>query len=162
MATGWSPYRADMTDNMPTAGGQAWSFRLGADEAGRVVRALREYEAAHPGEPVPVGDVIRETTGREPTRSDVLPPKVDPAAVGPSWEVGPFKMGLMPSAQLAGLEYTAADDRVQVAVLTLPELAALTPLFEQVTEHGAGDGRNVDVAAACRDLIGRDPFENAG
>ncbi|GLY25926.1 hypothetical protein [Micromonospora sp. NBRC 101691] len=152
-----------MTDNKPTAGEQGWSFRLGPDEAGRVVRALREYEVAHPGEPVPVGDVIRKITGREPTRSDVLPPKVDPAAVGPSWEVGPFKMGLMPSAQLAGLEFTADDGRVQVAVLTLRELAALGPLFEQFTEQVARVGsRHVDVAAACRDLIGRDPFENAG
>ncbi|MFE0588501.1 hypothetical protein [Micromonospora echinospora] len=148
-----------MTDNKSTADGQGWSFRLGADEVGQVVRALYEYEAAHPGEPVPVGDVIRKITGRGPSRSDVLPPKVDPAAVGPSWEVGPFKMGLMPSAQLAGLEFTAADGRAQVAVLTLRELAALGPLFEQATGDGS---RTVDVAAACRDLIGRDPFENAG
>ncbi|MFI6824547.1 hypothetical protein ACIBJE_26935 [Micromonospora sp. NPDC050187] len=152
-----------MTDNKPTAGGQGWSFRLGADEAGRVARALQEYEAAHPGEPVPVEDVIRKITRREPTRSDVPPPKVDPAAVGPSWEVGPFKVGLMPSAQLAGLEFTADDGRVQVAVLTLKELTALGPLFEHATEHLArGGSRSVDVAAACRDLIGRDPFENAG
>ncbi|SCL28768.1 hypothetical protein GA0074692_2602 [Micromonospora pallida] len=151
-----------MTDDKPTAGGrQGWSFRLGADEAGRVVRALREYEAAHPGEPVPVGDVIRRITGREPTRSDVPPPKVDPPAVGPSWEVGPFKVGLVPTAQLAGLEFTADDGRAQVAVLTLTELAALGPLFEHVMEDVTRDG-SVDVAAVCLDLIGRDPFENAG
>ncbi|SCL25673.1 hypothetical protein [Micromonospora inyonensis] len=150
-----------MADNRPTAGGQGWSFRLGADEVGRVVRALQEYEAAHPGEQVPLGDVIRGITGREPIRSDVPPPKVDPPVVGPSWEVGPFRVGLVPSAQLAGLEFTAPDGRVQVAVLTLTELAALVPLFAHATEGVARDGR-VDVAAACLDLIGRDPFENAG
>jgi hypothetical protein len=152
-----------MTDSKPTGGGQRWSFRLTGDEAGRVARALQEYEATHPGQPVPVGDVIRKVTGREPVQADVPGPKVDPAASGPSWQVGPFKVAVMPATQLAGLEYTDADGRVQAAVLTLKELTALNPMFEHVKEHMArGEGARINVATACQELIGRNPFENAG
>ncbi|WDZ84233.1 hypothetical protein [Micromonospora cathayae] len=153
-----------MTDDMRISdSGRGLSFRLSADEAAEVARVLREHEATRPDVPVDVLAVLRDVTGREPDRSDVPPPKVDPVAVAPSWEVGPFKVALMLSAQLAGLEFTADDGRVMVAVLTLPELTGLSPVLAVQARRAAESVSTADeVTAACRDAIGRDPFENAG
>lgn len=149
-----------MTDDTPAPdGGRGLSYRLSPDEAAEVARTLRQHEAARPGVPVDVMAVVRDVAGREPDRADVPPPKVDPPTAAPSWEVGPFRVALMPSTPLAGLEFTAEDERVMVAVVTLPELTRLSPVLAEQARDG---GTAAEVTAACRDAIGRDPFENAG